>query len=561
VSSDGDSLCQVPSDGVNAAEEFSWIRASAPGDAGCVTLVHSADRAAVARAFGGDPSGARRRALADAENLALDIDADELIESQWLAVRSLGPWTLVVEVNGWQGSRPEVLERVCAGTRAVSAYWNVNGGTRFCYASEGRVLVAFDALFPDRREGADPDCLEGLRAGLWPDDPDEDEDADEVAMMLALAARVTGLAPVPEWLEGEFDVIPVEPLAEAVRSAIDPDLEPLTYNDPPLAWALRHAAAQPLRAAAQAAARFAVGAAGIEDRPHVALALRFDVPAKAAELEPLLAGFDRAARKSAGDPRPAGCYWAVTALREAANPQPLAAAFRAVSAARSTAQGFGVAESRLREEVLSVLGHPRPPAGSMGLVASPGPLPIDSYAWTSAHWLATAGAITFVQGSAADAARALGPGPDGAEVGVPMLFSDPVAAIREEDGWAVAVENHERLGPFARYENLPSKTVTVTWSARGRALLHYSDSGRLLVMLDPQDPGQASDGDLAVLDAHLGGLRLGPTGAGAAACLPLLLVLAQRLTGVRFEPARLDRPHLLVPRPRWLGGSRLPGIG
>ncbi len=529
---------------------FRWIRASELRDAACVTLVRSDDRAEVVRRFGGSPGGARRLSLAAAGNLAAATDSGELIESQWLGVRSLGRWTLAVEVNGWQGSRPEVLERVSAGTRAVSAYWNVNGGTRFSYAAAGRVLAAFDAVFPDRREGADPDCLEGLRAGLsW-------DDGDEVPMMLALAARVTGLTPVPEWLEGELCVIPVEPLAEAVRPDVYPDTEPLTYDDPPLAWALRHAADGPLREAARAAARFAARVAGLEDRPEVTLALHSGSSAPSAELDSLPAEFLRAAREGKGDPRPGGRYWAVTAVREAGNPRPLAAAFRAVAPARTTVQVFGLAESGLRAEVLGALGNPQPPSGSMGLAASPGPLPADKYAWTSAHWLAPVGAITFLRGSAADAARAFGPGPDGGDVGVPRLFSDPVAAIREEAGWAVAVENHERLGPFAPYENLPSATVTITWSARGRALLHYSDERRLLVMLDPQSPDQLSGADPAVLDAHLGGLRLGPTGVGAAACLPSLLVLAERLTGIAFDPAMLDRPHLLVPRPTHLGGSR-----
>ena len=85
-----------------------------------------------------------------------------------MAVRDLGSWLLVVEVNGWQGSRPEVLRRVSAGGRAVSAYWNVNLTTRFSYAVDGRVLTAFEVMSPDRRHGADPDCLEEVtcRAAL-----------------------------------------------------------------------------------------------------------------------------------------------------------------------------------------------------------------------------------------------------------------------------------------------------------------------------------------------------------------------------------------------------------
>jgi hypothetical protein len=88
---------------------------------------------------------------------------------------------------GWQGSRPEVLRRISAGGRAVSAYWNVNLTTRFSYAAGGRVLTAFEVMSPDRRHGADPDCLEEARAGLpW-------EDGEWVPLMLALAFRVTGL--------------------------------------------------------------------------------------------------------------------------------------------------------------------------------------------------------------------------------------------------------------------------------------------------------------------------------------------------------------------------------
>jgi hypothetical protein len=275
----------------DAAEvtEFRWIGASGLLDGACVTLVRSDDQAEVVRRFGGGPGGARELSLAAAENLSLDTDSGELIESQWLGARSLGPWTLAVEVNGWQGSRPEVLERVSAGTRAVSVYWNANGGTRFSYAAAGRVLVVFDAVFPERRQGADPDCLEGLRAGLsW-------DDGDEVPMMLALAARVTGLTPVPEWLEGEFDVVGVEPVAEAVRPDVYPDVEQLTYDDPPLAWALRHAADGPLREAARAAARLAARVAGLEDRPEVTLALRSGPSAPSAGLDSLLGKFERAA--------------------------------------------------------------------------------------------------------------------------------------------------------------------------------------------------------------------------------------------------------------------------
>ena len=70
--------------------------------------------------------------------------------------------------------------------------------TRFSYAVSGQLLTAFEAMTPDRRFGADPDALETARAGLpW-------ATGDWVPLLLALAARVTGVRVRPDWLEGDF---------------------------------------------------------------------------------------------------------------------------------------------------------------------------------------------------------------------------------------------------------------------------------------------------------------------------------------------------------------------
>lgn len=196
-----------------AADEigaFGWIQSTMLRDGACVTLVARADAGGVVRGFGGDLAGARRTSLAD-------IGLPPVDEPK-AAVRNLGSWLLVVEVNGWQGSRPEVLRRISAGGRAVSAYWNVNLTTRFSYAADGRVLTAFEVMSPDRRHGADPDCLEEARAGLpW-------EAGEWVPLMLALASRVTGLRIEPEWFNGDFAVMPVIPVDDdpaAISFALD----------------------------------------------------------------------------------------------------------------------------------------------------------------------------------------------------------------------------------------------------------------------------------------------------------------------------------------------------
>jgi hypothetical protein len=91
---------------------FSWLRTPPLRDGACITLVGPPDAEGVVRGFGGDLSEARPVSLAAVELLSVDEPA--------IAVRTVGEWLLVVEVNGWQGARPEVLRRVSAGGRVVS---------------------------------------------------------------------------------------------------------------------------------------------------------------------------------------------------------------------------------------------------------------------------------------------------------------------------------------------------------------------------------------------------------------------------------------------------------
>ena len=348
-----------------------WVQSAVFRDGACVTLVAPADAGEVVRGFGGDLPGARRTPLAE---IGLP-PADE----PEVAVRDLGSWLLVVEVNGWQGSRPEVLRRISAGGRAVSACWNVNLTTRFSYAAGGRVLTAFEVMSPGRRHGGDPDCLEEARAGLpW-------GTGEWVPLMLALASRVTGLRIDPQLFDGDFAVMPVTPVDDDPASMIYPPAEALTYDDGPLAWALLHAGDVPRRSVAGIAARYAADqAAG-----HGARTVR---GRHGGSLEAAVAE-DRVR---------AGRFWAKTAVREAGGPNPLAAAFRSVTAACGCLQSLGSPEDVLRAELMSALWNPAPPAGSLGLTAMAGPAPTDRYLWTSAHWLAPVGVLRFVRRAGLD---------------------------------------------------------------------------------------------------------------------------------------------------------------
>ena len=507
-----------------AADEigvFEWIQSTMLRDGACVTLVARADAGGVVRGFGGDLAGARRTSLAD-------IGMPPVDEPK-VAVRNLGSWLLVVEVNGWQGSRPEVLRRISAGGRAVSAYWNVNLTTRFSYAADGRVLTAFEVMSPDRRHGADPDCLEEVRAGLpW-------EDGEWVPLMLALASRVTGLRIEPEWFNGDFAVMPVIPVDDDPASMIYPPAEALTYDDGPLAWTLLHAGDVPRRSVAGIAARYAADQAA----RHGARTAR---------------GRNGGAPEAAmpEDRVRAGRFWAKTAAREANGPNPLAAAFMSVTAAYGCLQSLGSPEDGLRAELMSALGNPAPPAGSLGLTAMTGPAPTDRYLWTSAHWLAPVGAFRFIRGAGLEEiAEALGADTGSARNGIPVLSREGVMAFRQMGDWLAAVEGPRPVSAIRRSQPMPAgtTTVSVSWEARGRSWVHYMTGDTLVAGLDPQRPGQQMrlGTDPAFLNEYTAGLQLPfPPQGYAAAQLPVMLVIAERLTGLAFAPEWLDEPHVLM---------------
>ncbi|MGH3171493.1 MAG: DUF6461 domain-containing protein [Trebonia sp.] len=530
----------MPLSGDDEVAAFRWVLDTEIGEAGCVTFVADADVASVARCFG-ERGG-------DATTMTLR-DVDSRPDEDLVAVRSLGTWVLAVEINGWQGSRAEVLTRISQSTRAVSAFWNVNALTRFSYAVEGRVLTAFEAMSPESRQGAEPDALEATRAGLPWD--------DFVPAMLALVSRVTGEPLTRDMLAGEFQVFPIEPWAEEIRPDVNPEYEGLTYDDPPLAWALRRADARRLSTVSWSAARRAVTEAGLASDPAVATlfpagGVRPGESRPAFEaLDHLAATLEKAAGRSAhGDRTVAGRFWAVTALREALNPVPLAAAFRAIPAALSSVELLTGNTDDLRQTLFSGLGDPRPPSGSLGLAATPGKTPVDRYQWIRAHWLAAAGWLLFTQGTdSEDVARVLGSSLDGARTGIPTLTREPAAAIRTADGWDLTIQ--WRHAALAKLPHLPHKAsaVSVTWSGNGRGWLHIVADGQIMAGLDPQRPRQKAGSRPSLLDPYLDGLRMPVRGENAAGHLPVLLVIAERITGIPFTPESLDLPHTLISLP------------
>jgi Family of unknown function (DUF6461) len=248
------------------AADYAWFEDHWLREAFCFTLVRGLDEPELLARFGGERGRPQTMTLGEAAELSMSFHAGY---PQFVLATRRGGWTVAVEDNGWEGSRPEVLRAVSAGTRAVSVYMNVNALGHVSLAEDGGLLVQFEPLFPERRSGARPDLLvDQMRAvGLDPDGASPLIGGADLAA-LALAERVTGVRLDPELLEGPMTGVEIFPLLEDPPVSFD-----LAGQDPALAAALGRAAPEALRRAAATAAGQAVRLAGLDQDPVVAEAL------------------------------------------------------------------------------------------------------------------------------------------------------------------------------------------------------------------------------------------------------------------------------------------------
>jgi hypothetical protein len=144
-------------------------------------------------------------------------------------VGQVGSAVAVLEVNGFQGSRSEVLRVLSDGARVHSVFWNVNSSNEFSYAVYGRTLASFAGTDPYHRYGDDPDVLNSDLADIFEARPDNDElDGDWRSAMLATAQHRTGVALDAEWLSRPHRYVvlpqlPSDPLPPIATSDVDLD--------------------------------------------------------------------------------------------------------------------------------------------------------------------------------------------------------------------------------------------------------------------------------------------------------------------------------------------------
>ena len=100
-----------------------------------------------------------------------NIDVDEVVdefEEDSIAVE-IGSDVIVIEINNYRGSEPEVLERLSRNGKAASHFWTADALTRLSFARDGQVIDAREVLNPEW-VGVDPEvgkAVEGLSFADW----------------------------------------------------------------------------------------------------------------------------------------------------------------------------------------------------------------------------------------------------------------------------------------------------------------------------------------------------------------------------------------------------------
>ncbi|WP_172384146.1 DUF6461 domain-containing protein [Streptomyces sp. MNP-20] len=249
-------------------------------EAATFTAVHGADEGAVIRLFGGDPQRARPLSLEDLR----DHDSADLI-----LVSLSGPAVVVVEYNGFQGWREEVLRPLSRLGRTASAYWSLNAACRLSLAEDGLISSCLDVIDPQDAFGARPEAWQPLLHGL------DLEGSDRWGVGLVALERATGARFDDAWAQGVHRAVEITPVPDYLlgQALID---SPLLKREPFVSY-LAELGPAVVGRMRRHALDLALAHAGLRDHPLVLSALTAaTLPAAAREQlrEDLTAAHDQA---------------------------------------------------------------------------------------------------------------------------------------------------------------------------------------------------------------------------------------------------------------------------
>lgn len=171
----------------------------------CLTFVRGGGEDEVLRGFGADPR----------EAVLVDWDESEV---PVVRVKRSGDWTVALDESiPAQGTRPEVLRRVSAGTDAVAIYQDIASlNHEFAYAHDGEVIATVTTSAPPAWDGSNPGHLRpraeelGLVAG--------GDAVGNLAALLALAEDAFGLSLDETDYGRSWPAAPILPVLDDLRA-------------------------------------------------------------------------------------------------------------------------------------------------------------------------------------------------------------------------------------------------------------------------------------------------------------------------------------------------------
>lgn len=188
------------------AEDYAWVDDwyDSVGQAYCLTLARGLAPGEFLARMGAVPDGLDD-GLAVIAVRSQDLWEQDPVRHAVIGVTAVrdtdgGTWALGVEVNGFLGVTPEVIAPLSGGTRVVSHC--ANGGGRFYWMEDAAVLLTFEPLFAEYRDGTEANAaVQAMRAAGFDLSEGSDNTGHPIASAFALAERLTGVRVTREFLD------------------------------------------------------------------------------------------------------------------------------------------------------------------------------------------------------------------------------------------------------------------------------------------------------------------------------------------------------------------------
>ncbi|MFE2551958.1 DUF6461 domain-containing protein [Streptomyces sp. NPDC059355] len=184
------------------AADYTWFEEDFPdlAESYCVTLVHSMPPSELLSRLGGQAE-AEVTGISALVDTAYDLWGPSTTRT-YFGMTALGPWTLMIEPNGWHGVNEEKALPASAGTRWISHYDNANANNdgSFLWAEDTALRLHFELRDAGRRSGTRADDLLDVvrRLGFtFPEEPTDTDDDLAVPAAFALAEHLTGIRVTP----------------------------------------------------------------------------------------------------------------------------------------------------------------------------------------------------------------------------------------------------------------------------------------------------------------------------------------------------------------------------